>query len=176
MSYQSLDTIVGIQTTHSLPSRGRRQHDVLARVLPADGTNGATSCSTPRQRTPSDPKLQRGSPSCLSMSDRKRTAAAVALEPAVKISRLVLALYLLRRGCSSVYCSSTGCCGSACWCYYCCCCGRCSTTGRWWSTGNDPTDASVEQDCVSSGYWLCVLWTGCSCPTESRREELTENE
>ena len=60
--------------------------------------------------------------------------------------------------------------------YYCCCCGRCSTTRRWWSTGNDPTESSVEQDCVSSGYWKCVLWTGSSCPTESRREVLTENE
>ena len=85
-----------------------------------------------------------------------RTTAAVAWEAAAKIVLLVLALYLLDRGCcSSVYCSSTGCYSSTCCCCCCCCCGRCSST-MWWSTGSHPTESLVEQDCVSSGHWLCV--------------------
>ena len=67
----------------------------------------------PVQRNSSDPDLQRRSPSCLPMSNWMRTAAAVAWEPAANMALLVLALYLIGRGCcSSVYCSSTGCCGS----------------------------------------------------------------
>ena len=69
-----------------------------------------------------------------------RTAAAVAWEPAAKISLLVLTLPLLDRGCcSSVYCGSTGCCDSTC----CCCCGRRSSTTRWWSIGSHPTDGGT---------------------------------
>ena len=52
-----------------------------------------------------------------------------------------------------MYCSNTGCCSSTC----CCCCGRCSSTRRWWSTGSHSTESLVEQNCVSSGYWLCVF-------------------
>ena len=85
-----------------------------------------------------------------------RTAAAVSWEAAAKTSLLVLALSLLdRRCCSSVYCSSTGCFSSTC-CCCCCCCGRCSSTRRWWSTGSHPTRSLVVQNCLSSGYWLCV--------------------
>ena len=48
---------------------------------------------------------------CVDVEPGMRTAAAVAWEAAAKISVLVLALSLLDRGCcSSVYCSSTGCC------------------------------------------------------------------
>ena len=91
-----------------------------------------------------------------------RTAAAVVWEAAVKISLLVLALSLLDRGCcSSAHCSSTGC--------------YSSSTRRWWPTGSHPTESLVEQDCVSSGYWLCVSWAESSCPTESRREKTTKN-
>ena len=44
MSDQSLGTVVGVQKTLDfLPSRRRRQHDVLALVRPADGTAGAAS-------------------------------------------------------------------------------------------------------------------------------------
>ena len=94
---------------------------------------------------------------CVDVEPGMRTAAAVAWEAAAKISLLVLALSLLDRGCcSSVYCSSTGCCSSTCCCCCCCCCGRCSSTRRWWSTGSHPTESLVEQNCVSSGYWLCV--------------------
>ena len=76
----------------------------------------------------------------------------------------LLALSLLDRGC----------CSSTCCCCCCCCCGRCSSTRRWWSTGSHPTESLVEQDCVSSGYWLCVSWAESSCPTESRREKTNE--
>ena len=87
-----------------------------------------------------------------------RTAAAVAWEAAAKISLLILALSLLDRGCcSSAHCSSTGC--------------YSSSTRRWWPTGSHPTESLVEQDCVSSGYWLCVSSAENSCPTESRREK-----
>ena len=114
---------------------------------------------------------------CVDVEPGMRTAAAVAWEAAAKISLLVLALSLLDRGCcSSVYCSSTGCCSSTCCCCCCCCCGRCSSTRRWWSTGSHPTESLVEQDCVSSGYWLCVSWAESSCPTESRREKTTKNQ
>ena len=42
------------------------------------------------------------------MSNRTRTAAAVAWEPAAKISLFELAVSFVDRGCSGVYCSSTG--------------------------------------------------------------------
>ena len=59
--------------------------------------------------------------------------------------------------CSSVYCNSTGCCSSTCCCSCCCCCcGRLSSTRKWWSTGSHPTESLVEQNCVSSGCWLCA--------------------
>ena len=93
---------------------------------------------------------------CVHVKPGIRTAAAVSWEAAAKTSLLVLALSLLdRRCCSSVYCSSTGCFSSTC-CCCCCCCGRCSSTRRWWSTGSHPTRSLVEQNCLSSGYWLCV--------------------
>ena len=58
----------------------------------------------------------------------------------------------------------------------CCCCGRCNSTRRWWPTGSHPTESLVEQDCVSSAYWLCVSWAESSCQTESRREKPTKNQ
>ena len=39
-----------------------------------------------------------------------------------------------------------------------------------------PTESLVEQDCVSSRYWLCVSWAESSCPTESRREKTTKKQ
>ena len=63
---------------------------------------------------------------------------------------------IFARCCSGVNCSSTGCCSST-RCCCCCCCGRCSSTWRRWSTGSHPTESLVAQDCVSSGYWLCVM-------------------
>ena len=75
------------------------------------------------------------------------------------ITACTVALSLLGRGCySSMYCSGTGCCGSTCCYCCCCCCGRCSSTSRWWSTGSHPIELLVEQDCVSSVYWICVSW------------------
>ena len=69
---------------------------------------------------------------CVDVEPGMRTAAAVAWEAAAKISLLVLALFLLDRGCcSSAHCSNTVCCSSTC-CCCCCCCGRCSSTWRRW--------------------------------------------
>ena len=101
---------------------------------------------------------------CVDVEPGMRTAAAVTWEAAAKISVLVLTLSLLDRGC----------CSSTCCCCCCCCCGRCSSTRRWWPTGSHPTESLVEQDCVSSGYWLCVSWAKSSCPTESRRDKNNE--
>ena len=84
---------------------------------------------------------------CVDVEPGMRTAAAVTWEAAAKISVLVLTLSLLDRGC----------CSSTCCCCCCCCCGRCSSTRRWWPTGSHPTESWVEQDCVSSGYWLCLM-------------------
>ena len=99
---------------------------------------------------------------CVDVKSGMSTAAAVAWETAAEISLLVLAFSLLDRGCcSSVYCSSTGCCskyvraaavaaapaaaGVA-----------AARTRRWWRTGNHWTELLAEQNCVSSEYWLCV--------------------
>ena len=84
----------------------------------------------------------------------KTAAAAVAWEAAAKISLLILALSLLDSGCCSSTCCC--CCCRCCCCCCCCCCGRCSSTRRWWSTGSHPTESLVEQNRVSSGYWLCA--------------------
>ena len=80
----------------------------------------------------------------------------------------VSATQAARRSCPG---SSTGCCSTTC-----CCCGRCSSTRRWWPTGSHPTESLVEQDGVSSGYWLCVSWAESSCPTECRRGKTTKKQ
>ena len=51
---------------------------------------------------------------CVDVEPGMRTLAAVAWEPAAKISLVVLALLFLdRASCSSVYCSSAGCSAAA---------------------------------------------------------------
>ena len=95
---------------------------------------------------------------CVNVEPGMRTAAAVARKAAAKISLHVLALSLIDTGCcSSVYYSTTGCCSTTC-CCCCCCCGLCSSKRRWLSTGSHPTESWVEQNCMSSGYWLCVSY------------------
>ena len=79
--------------------------------------------------------------------------------------------------CSGVYCSSTaGCCSSTC---CCCCCfrRRCNNTRRWWSTGSHPTESLGEQNCVSSGYWLCVSrGPNAAVPRNPDRKETTKHQ
>ena len=61
---------------HSLPSRRRTQHDVLALVRPADGTAGSTASRRPRQGASSDRELQRRF-MCFDVEPGMRTAAAI---------------------------------------------------------------------------------------------------
>ena len=103
---------------------------------------------------------------CVDVEPGMRTAAAaVGWEAAAKILLLVLASSLLDRGALQqrvlqqhpvLQQHGHRCCSSTCCCCCCCCCGRSSRTRMWWSTGSHPTESLVEQNCVSSGYWLCV--------------------
>ena len=96
---------------------------------------------------------------CVDIKLGVRTAAAVAWEAAAKYHRwywrYLCSIEVVAAACIAATMSVAAAC-TCCCCCWCCCCVRCSSTRRWWSTGSHPTESLVEQNCVSSGYWLCV--------------------